>query len=260
MNTLRRGAKGAVVKSLQLWFANFEPIVADGDFGLATERTTKKLQEKFGLVADGVVGPKSAGRFMVEGWLPAGFDQPSQAGSGYPPKPTSYSALTQTQKTKKFGSPGTVPANPEPGGPIKKDASFAKRIVRLKLQDWFPSVTGVLVVDIHESVQVQWTSLFDELITKKKAGVVLSCAGAWNPRFVRGSTQTFSSHAYATAIDFNAPENWLGAEPAKRGQAGCLLDMVDLLAARRMWWGGWFARVDGMHIECTATDAELGLV
>jgi hypothetical protein len=53
--TLKNGSKGSDVKALQ----EFLGITADGDFGPGTEKHVKKWQTQNGLVADGIVGPKT---------------------------------------------------------------------------------------------------------------------------------------------------------------------------------------------------------
>lgn len=52
---LKKGSKGTQVKELQ----EFLEITADGDFGPGTEKAVKEWQSKNGLVADGIVGPKT---------------------------------------------------------------------------------------------------------------------------------------------------------------------------------------------------------
>lgn len=52
---LKLGSKGQEVKELQ----DFLEITVDGDFGPATEAAVKSWQSKNGLVADGIVGPKT---------------------------------------------------------------------------------------------------------------------------------------------------------------------------------------------------------
>lgn len=58
--TLRKGSKGSWVKIMQshLMMAGYQ-IVADGDFGPATERALRSFQEERGLVVDGVCGNKT---------------------------------------------------------------------------------------------------------------------------------------------------------------------------------------------------------
>lgn len=258
MKTLRQGSSGSLVRSLQHWYTNFEPILIDGKFGSKTAALTRELQARFGLSVDGVVGPKTAGRFMLEGWLPSSFEQPS-VDAAYPVNPSHYGPLTQAQKVQKFGSPGRNAENPEPGGPLVRDPAFGANIVRLRLTDWFPHLEGVKQLDLHRAVERQWRALFDAIRREELGSRLVSCAGSWNPRYVRGSTTSFSSHAFATAIDFNAPQNGLGATPAKLGQRGSLVEIVPLVVQYRIYWGGWMTRVDGMHFESTATDGELGL-
>ncbi len=56
---LRRGSKGAAVRSLQVDLNSAGAIpglVVDGDFGPATERAVRGFQQRSGLVVDGIVG------------------------------------------------------------------------------------------------------------------------------------------------------------------------------------------------------------
>lgn len=59
--TLRRGDKGAYVKTLQTMlrdlFYNLGPCGIDGDFGKATQAAVREFQRDRGLTMDGVVGP-----------------------------------------------------------------------------------------------------------------------------------------------------------------------------------------------------------
>lgn len=55
MTTIKRGSKGKAVKVWQIIVG----ATADGTFGSGTESKTKNWQASHGLVADGIVGPKS---------------------------------------------------------------------------------------------------------------------------------------------------------------------------------------------------------
>ena len=57
---LRKGSKGDLVKKLQAALG----IGADGDFGQGTENALKKWQDRNGLTADGVAGPKTLSKLL----------------------------------------------------------------------------------------------------------------------------------------------------------------------------------------------------
>lgn len=59
--TLRKGSKGDMVKKLQAALG----VGADGDFGQGTENALKKWQDRNGLVADGVAGPKTLAKLLA---------------------------------------------------------------------------------------------------------------------------------------------------------------------------------------------------
>jgi putative chitinase len=57
---LRKGSKGDLVKKLQAALG----VGADGDFGQGTENALKKWQDRNGLTADGVAGPKTLAKLL----------------------------------------------------------------------------------------------------------------------------------------------------------------------------------------------------
>jgi peptidoglycan L-alanyl-D-glutamate endopeptidase CwlK len=63
MATLKIGARGAAVKRLQrlLKARGFDPGAIDGVFGAGTEAAVFAFQRSEGLLADGIVGPRTAG-------------------------------------------------------------------------------------------------------------------------------------------------------------------------------------------------------
>lgn len=84
MVTLREGDRGEDVRRLQhLLNTQLHPspkLSEDGDFGARTERAVKRFQETRGLVADGVVGPKT--------WTALGQKVSSTPKPATPPAPT----------------------------------------------------------------------------------------------------------------------------------------------------------------------------
>ena len=61
LETVRKGSKGPTVMKVQRALG-ITPV--DGDFGPGTERVVNEWQTKNGLVADGIVGPKSLGKLL----------------------------------------------------------------------------------------------------------------------------------------------------------------------------------------------------
>ena len=80
-------------------------------------------------------------------------------------------------------------------------------------------------------------------------GLVLTWAGSWVPRYIRGSRSRLSNHAWGTAFDINVPWNGLRRTPAFKGQKGSVRELVLIAAKLGFYWGGWFTRKDGMHFE-----------
>lgn len=86
----------------------------------------------------------------------------------------------------------------------------------------------------------------------EKAGLlhlILSYEGAFVARLIRGSTSSLSNHAYGSAFDINYFWNQLGRTPARAGSKGSVRELVALAHKHGFFWGGNFARLDGMHFE-----------
>jgi GH24 family phage-related lysozyme (muramidase)/peptidoglycan hydrolase-like protein with peptidoglycan-binding domain len=73
--TVRRGARGAAVRELQV-LLHVDP---DGVFGARTEAALRLRQRQFGLVADGIAGPKTWGVLAGEAPPPVAAAPPSSA-------------------------------------------------------------------------------------------------------------------------------------------------------------------------------------
>ena len=79
--------------------------------------------------------------------------------------------------------------------------------------------------------------------------LILTYAGSFVPRFIRGSLSNLSQHAFGSAFDINARWNAFGATPAALGSKGTVRPLVAIANQLGFYWGGHFARRDGMHFE-----------
>lgn len=69
--------------------------------------------------------------------------------------------------------------------------------------------------------------------------------GAYNPRFIRGSTTRWSNHAFGAAIDINADHNGFNT-----GHGTMPKPVVDAFKRQGARWGGdYHGRTDPMHFE-----------
>jgi hypothetical protein len=104
-------------------------------------------------------------------------------------------------------------------------------------------------VRFHRKAAAQLLALWAAWEKRGLLARVRTYAGAYAPRFIRGSRTVLSNHAFGTAFDINAAWNALGAQPALEGMPGCLLDLVPVANELGFYWGGHFTRRDGMHFE-----------
>lgn len=74
---------------------------------------------------------------------------------------------------------------------------------------------------------------------------VSNYSGAYNPRFIRGSSSKWSNHAYGAAIDINAEKN--GFNTGHGNMPQFVIDAFKRQGAR--WGGDYHGRTDPMHFE-----------
>lgn len=210
-----------------------------GIFDAATDKATRAWQTKNGLDPDGVVGPKSLTK--------AGLV--SQTNTWYPPKPN-FGSPSNEERTRMFGSFAYKRKNST--DIVITDDWASKNIVKLHV----PQLIGVEgfpkngIILIHKRAAGPFMAFINEVQEKGLIDRIISWAGSFYPRFIRGSQQTLSNHSWGTAFDINAPENWLGAKPASVGKRGSLLELVPIANKHGFYWGGHYSsRLDGMHFE-----------
>jgi hypothetical protein len=101
----------------------------------------------------------------------------------------------------------------------------------------------------YKGATYQLEQAFKEIEEKGLAHLILSYAGSFYPRPIRGTTSTPSEHSFGTALDINAAWNGLNREPAKAGTKGSVRELVAIFEKWGFRWGGYFKRFDGMHFE-----------
>lgn len=237
---LRRGDHGPQVVELQtLLIVAGHAVQIDGIYGPRTEAAVRAFQKAQGLDVDGLAGSRTLTALR-------GLGDTDRPPPNVPP------ALSDAEIDTLFGPLLWTPAPTasEPGA-IKITNGWAKdNLVNVTI----PQIRGIQgapasgTVLLHRKVAEQTRALW---AAWEKAGLlrlVLSWAGAWNPRLVRGGT-TLSRHAYAVGWDINAAWNPLGKAPAPAGSTGSVVELVPLAVEHGYTNGMNWSRPDPMHFE-----------
>ena len=216
----------------------------DDDFGNATEIATKKFQKKYGLKDNGIVDNSTYLKAVSLGL--------TTDSTNFPPKPNFLPITGNETREKLFGKIQFIPAptkdNPE-GIKITNDFE-SKNIVRVNLPALSKATGGKFTaMRWNKGCEYQLVKFFERLEKENLHTKILSYAGAFYPRFIRGSRTQLSNHSWGTAFDINVPQNGLGKVPALIGKEGSVRELVPIAHECGFYWGGNFSRMDGMHFE-----------
>jgi hypothetical protein len=232
----------------------------DDDFGNATELSTKKFQKKYGLKDDGIVGDSTYKKAVL-----LGFHQTqiviSTNNTNVPPKPNFQPITGNANREKLFGkiqfTPKPTKTNPE--GILITNDFESKNIVRVNLPALSKATNGKFsVMRWHKECEYQLVKMFERFEKENLHTKILSYAGAFYPRFIRGSKTQLSNHSWGTAFDINVAQNGLNKTPALIGEKGSVRELVPIANEYGFYWGGHFGkevngkivgRLDGMHFE-----------
>lgn len=260
LKTIWRGSRGPLVRRWQYFLRgrDFYHSEVDGRFGLLTEKATRKFQWLSSLHQDGIVGNQTWGAAMAEGLqiLPP-IETTGKFGPHWPPRPNDVRPLTAAERDKQFGHiayrAAPTERNPER---IVITNGWRKNLTRVVVPE-LRSVYGAPQsgrVTVHKDVAGPLKELFAAWRQAGLDSLILSWAGLWCARFVRGSRSRLSNHSYGSAFDINATWNLLGCTPALVGELGSVRKLVPIANELGWWCGlhGWpphYDRLDGMHFE-----------
>jgi D-alanyl-D-alanine carboxypeptidase/Putative peptidoglycan binding domain len=249
---LRKGSTGEAVRQWQMFLIGegFLNEVADGIFGPVTDEATRRYQKSKNLTVDGVVGSKTYSKAIYDDMAVVEDEEE------FPPKPDFPPLLGTAARQKIFGKfrfdPAPTPKNKER---IKIQGNWEKEnIVSLKIDE----LKGIDVfgrpssgrLRFHKKATAQLKGLWATWGAINKIALIQSYGGSFVPRFIRGSKETLSNHAFGSAFDINTGWNGLGKTPAPVGSNGSVRELVPIANDFGFYWGGHFkSRPDGMHFE-----------
>src|SRR5262245_36470301 len=105
MQTLRLGSQGEDVRAWQFFLRGLELFMGDanGTFDAATKAATQEFQRRHALVDDGIVGNRTFGTAMQQGFHVVTDDPALPDTLEFPPKPA-FKALSVEGKRAAFGA------------------------------------------------------------------------------------------------------------------------------------------------------------
>lgn len=254
MDTLRVGSKSALVEQWQFFLRGVNLYFGEthGTFDDATQQATEAFQRLHGLKDDGIAGNKTLGTAMSLGFHVVA-DDPALPDTLDPPPRPDFPPLGLSGRQAAFGVYPYVSA-PEPGNPeaIKITSGWVAENIVTATVPQLAGVTGAQAsghVQFHRLVAPRVVALFQAWDDAGLKGLVLTYAGSFVPRFIRGSRSVLSQHAFGSAFDINAQWNGFAQTPAALGAKGSVRELVPIANQLGFYWGGHFARRDGMHFE-----------
>ena len=248
--------------------ADFD-IVVDENFGPKTAAVVREYQFSKGLEVDGRVGPQTWGALLADGFRPQSFivdpgaydrENDIRYSPRWPPKPDGGRSPNGLEL---FGEGFTYTPKPLPSNPeyVVPDSEWVKENIGTANIPQLVGVRGARsdgTMLFNKRLVPQVEALFDVWEKLGLSDRVLTFAGSWVPRVVRGRRDKLSNHSFGSAFDINAAWNGFRRQPALLGKKGCVRELVTSAYALGFYWGGWYN--DGMHFEVYKALAEEELV
>lgn len=247
MKLLKIGSGGNEVKDWQYFLIGlgYYKGKADGLFKSKTKTATEAFQTDHGLDSDGIVGRNTTITAIKMGCF-------SAFASNYPDRPPFKPILNLEIKNDLFGE-FEFKHTPTDSNPEKVEilGDWRKEnIVKVDLPQLAKATDGKYTsMYFNKKAEYQLKQFFIELEEEGLLNYIVTYAGAYTARFIRGSRKHLSNHSWGTAFDINAGWNGLGREPATEHEIGTVFQIVPIAIKWGFYWGGHFRRKDGMHFE-----------
>jgi peptidoglycan hydrolase-like protein with peptidoglycan-binding domain len=236
-------------------------------FDEACVAATRGFQIAQGIEVDGKVGEET---WRTARRLDAALKPPKPvADPDLPvqPDPPRAPRLTEKRRVQLYTAPAdweVIAGARDPDAVRFTDGWEEANIVRVPVPELagIPGARNDGVVRFHRMAAARLQTLF---AAWKAAGLmdrVLTFDGGFNARMIRGEPKkdrpgfdprhpkALSNHSFGLAFDINAAMNPLNQPPARRGERGCVYDLLPLAWDHGFFWGGNFGSpLDGMHFE-----------
>lgn len=255
MRVLRLGCVGDDVFRWETFLKGKYPkseIVIEGNFDQKTVDATKKYQSDVKLTPDGVVGPQTLARAMINGFNP-GIEDDHDSDLNWPPKPN-ITQLSPAEREKLLGKFSYV-SKPIKGNPeaIEITDDWVKQNITNVVIKQLIGVKGASrsgSVEIHKKIANQLVNLFQAWDDAGLKSKILTFGGTWVARYIRGSKTSLSNHAFGGAFDINMEWNVLGTQGALPGDHGSIRELITIAIEYGFYPGLYFKnRPDPMHFE-----------
>jgi hypothetical protein len=225
------------------------PITVTGRFDIETTKATMGFQNNHSLQMDGIAGNQTMQKAMENGFL---LVEPANTTSykdiSWPPKPP-FKPLTPFLVRQAFGkNTQTIKGQPTDLVVQKQwEEEFIEdlripaleRMVKYKMQP----------VRVHKRIAQRVLNLFAEWEKNGLMEKIVSVENFFDVRFVPGSRDIMSNHAYGIAFDLNREFNKTGHIPPVVGELGSVRELVPIANKHGFYWGGHLNRLEGSHFE-----------
>ncbi len=254
MRVIRPGQSGADVEAWQRFLRGQDDaadLEVDGNYSGRTITLSKAFQSAHGLVADGVIGPRTYASAQDLGFNPGFVDESSDESGPNWPAPPDFPPLHAQQRAQLFGTFQfeAAPTSDNPEGIRILGDWVQQNIVSVTIPQ-LATFTRNRPVSLHRLAAPVFVRFFEQVAAANLSQLILQFGGTFVPRFIRGSRSNLSPHAWGSAMDLNVPWNKLATTPALKGKTGSLRELVPIANSCGLYWGGHFAtRPDGMHFE-----------